>query len=314
VSWSRTLKVRQILRAQIEAGEEIALLFSDLRGFSAFTASHGDEAAFRLTQMHEGILRARIQEYGIVVKSLGDGVMAAFERPIDAVHAAVGIQQAVRKRNVESPDDPFDIGIGIASGTPVMTDIDFIGHSVNVAQRLSGLAKGGQILATDATLDAAGRDAALRYLSLGQKSLRGIGLEQISEVAWLDEAARVSDQRDRITLILTEQGTVVVEVAKDTKRAVREALEELRRVRASEEGALAAWAQRLSARFAGWAIQRSSAPTEIGREIPLDRVELRVRRGTLRLRTPKGEIELAGVARAASTHFARQVDRLREVG
>ena len=77
MSWSRTLKIRQVLRAQIEAGEEIALLFSDPCGFSAFTATRGDRAAYRLSQLHEEILRARINEYGIAVKSLGDGIMAA---------------------------------------------------------------------------------------------------------------------------------------------------------------------------------------------------------------------------------------------
>jgi class 3 adenylate cyclase len=89
VSWSRTLKVRQLLRAQLEAGEEIALLFSDIRGFSAYAAEMGDRAAFRLTQLHEGILKDCILEYGILVKSLGDGVMAAFETPALAISAAV---------------------------------------------------------------------------------------------------------------------------------------------------------------------------------------------------------------------------------
>jgi len=94
VSWSRTLKIRQILRAQLEMGEEIALLFSDIRGFSAYAAEMGDHAAFRLTQLHEGILKDRISEYGIVVKSLGDGVMAAFESQSLAIRSAVSIQQA----------------------------------------------------------------------------------------------------------------------------------------------------------------------------------------------------------------------------
>ena len=94
MSWSKTLKVRQTIRAQIESGEEIALLFSDLRGFTTYTARKGDRAAYRLTQLHEGILRERIDEYGILVKSLGDGVMAAFETPDAAIRAAVGIRSA----------------------------------------------------------------------------------------------------------------------------------------------------------------------------------------------------------------------------
>ncbi len=306
MSWSRTLKIRQILRAQIEAGEEIALLFSDLRGFSTFTASEGDRAAFRLTQLHEGILRVRISEYGIVVKSLGDGMMAAFERPIDAIRAGVAIQRAVREWNREHRDDSIDIGIGIASGTPVMTDIDFIGHSVNVAQRLSGLAKGGEILATGQICRNAGPASGLHYLPLGQRSLRGIGLEQIVEVGWLEEVGRISDVRDRITLILTAEGSVVIEVAKDPKPAVRDAVEELHRATVSEDGLVSTLAQRAAARLLRRLFRRASKASGIGREYPLERITFRYRRGTLGVRTPDGEIDLTGVPRSEAEPFLRR--------
>jgi len=311
VSWSRTLKIRQILRAQIESGEQIALLFSDLRGFSTFTASRGDQAAFRLTQLHEGILRARIDEYGIVVKSLGDGLMAAFERPDDAIRAAVAIQRAVRERNRESREETIDVGIGIASGTPVMTDIDFIGHSVNVAQRLSGLAKGGQILATDLISRGAGPSPGLQYMPLGRRSLRGIGLEEIVEVAWLEELARVSDLRDRITLILTTEGSIVIEVAKDPKPAVRDAVEELRRATAAEDGLVSALAQRAAAALLRRLFRSSSKASEIGREYPLEATDLRYRRGTFWIRTPDGEIELVGTDQEATEQFLQEAKRLR---
>ncbi len=171
MSWSRTLKVRQLLRAQLEMGEEIALLFSDIRGFSTYAAEMGDHAAFRLTQLHERILRDRISEYGIHVKSLGDGAMAAFETPILAIRSAVSIQQAFRERNAENPDDPIDVGIGIAAGTPVMTDIDFIGHSVNLAQRLSGQAKGGQIIVPASLCAGTPLPEDLHFIPIGERVL-----------------------------------------------------------------------------------------------------------------------------------------------
>ncbi len=185
MSWSRTLKVRQTIRTQLESGEEIALLFSDLRGFTTYTAREGDRAAYQLTQLHEGILRERIDEYGILVKSLGDGVMAAFETPDDAIRAAVGIQEAIRERNRESPDEPIDVGIGISSGLPVMTDIDFIGHAVNLAQRLSALAKGGQILVTERVQSLVALRKGLFYVPMGQQNLKGVGVEYVTEVAWM---------------------------------------------------------------------------------------------------------------------------------
>ncbi|HDS28955.1 MAG TPA: adenylate/guanylate cyclase domain-containing protein, partial [Candidatus Acetothermia bacterium] len=210
MSWSRTLKVRQMLRAQLEVGEPISLLFSDIRGFSTYAVRRGDRAAFQLTQLHEGILKDRISEYGILVKSLGDGVMAAFESSLLAVQAAVAIQRAFRERNAGRSAEPVDVGIGIAAGTPVMTDIDFIGHSVNLAQRLSALAKSGQILVPSQLAAHARLPHGLMVIPVGDRMLKGLGSYSLSEVAWMGEVARVSDAMDQVTLILTQRGSMVV--------------------------------------------------------------------------------------------------------
>lgn len=304
MSWSRTLKIRQALRAHIEAGEQIALLFSDLRGFSTFTATRGDEAAFRLSRLHERILRQRIDEHGIVVKSLGDGVMAAFERPIDAFQAAVAILRDARERNRDADQHPMDVGIGIATGTPVMTDIDFIGHSVNLSQRLSSLAKGGQILTSEAATKGVRLPPDLRYVDVGSRSLRGMGMEQIVEVGWLPEISRISDGRDRLTLILTSEGAIVVERAKDRKQSVREAVEELRGARAEEEGLISAILQRAAAGILKRVLQRQ-ATAEGPREFALADCRLVFRRGTLCVRSAHEEIELRSVSRALAERFIR---------
>ena len=314
MSWSRTLKIRQLLRAQLEAGETISLLFSDLRGFSAFTATRGDQAAFKLSQVHEETLRARIDEHGIVVKSFGDGVMAAFAHPIEAIRAAVGIQQAARERNRMDADEPIDVGIGIASGTPVMTDVDFIGHSVNLSQRLSALAKGGQILVSEQARRDANLPPELGFLSLGPRKLRGVGTEQVAEVTWLREVARISDAQDRLTFILTEGASLMVERAKDPKRGIREALAELRGASRQEDGVFSAMLQRAAARLARLALPEPVGGADIGRELPLHQVRLSYRRGRLFLKTAKGEIGLYGVPRVDGERFVAEADRLARGG
>ena len=311
MSWSKTLKLRQSIRAQLEAGEEIALLFSDLRGFTTYTARKGDRAAYQLTQLHEGILRERIDEFGILVKSLGDGVMAAFETPDDAIRTAVGIQEAIRERNRESPDDPIDVGIGISSGRPVMTDIDFIGHAVNMAQRLSGLAKGGQILVTDRVQELVALGEGLFYVPMGQLNLKGVGAERVAEVAWMKEIARISDAADRLTLVLTEHGTIVVELAKDTKQDIRDALDQLQEARAEEEGAFSAFLQRTIARFTQRLIGASLGVFGMKREQGVDRVELSLGGDVLSVATPDGTFTLRGVERGAAADFIEKAKRIR---
>jgi len=311
VSWSRTLKVRQILRVQIEAGEEIALLFSDLRGFSSYAAKEGDRAAFRLTQIHEVLLRERINEYGIVVKTLGDGVMAAFETPTHAVQAAVAIQNVLRERNREATE-PLHVGIGIACGTPVMTDIDFIGHSVNLAQRLSALAKGGQILVDSRVKRDSPLDMPLRYLPLGMRSLPGVGIEETFEVGWIAERARVSDGGDHVSLILTEQGTLVTTVARDAWREVREALEQLRRTSATEEGWLRALRQRAVAAIVLRLVKGSAESLRSLREQPVERTRLGYRRGRLVAKSPEGRLVLHGPSREDVERFLGAVEVVRK--
>lgn len=311
MSWSRTLKVRQMLRAQIEAGEPICLLFSDLRGFSTYTADKGDRAAFRVAQVHEEILRERIAESGIVVKSLGDGIMAAFEKPVDAIRAAVSIQQAIRERNRTTPDVPMDVGIGISIGTPVMTDIDFIGHSVNVAQRLSAAAKGGQILVTEEISARVSLPTALRYVRTGQRDLRGVGVERLVEVAWMGEVARVSDANDQLTLILTERGTIVIEVARDTKKELRDALDRLGSARAAEEGAVSALLQRVLAAVARRVVGPPPSASDFAREQAVDRLRLAYRRGGIHVRAPSASVLLRGVDRADAERFLEEVERAR---
>jgi class 3 adenylate cyclase len=307
VSWSRTLKIRQLLRAQLEVGEEIALLFSDIRGFSAYAAEMGDRAAFRLSQVHEVILKDRISEYGILVKSLGDGVMAAFESPELAIQSAVSIQQAFRERNAESVDDPIDVGIGVAAGTPVMTDIDFIGHSVNMAQRLSALAKGGQILVLSSLAEHISLLDDLYFIPMGERMLKGLGSESVAEVAWIHELSRISDASDQITLLLTDSGTIVVELAKDTKQVLRDAMEQLQRARASEDGVFSAFLQRSIARFTQRLISVPFRALRIKREQDVGSLEFSLRGTTLNIETPEGTFALKGVDPRQARTFIEQV-------
>lgn len=307
MSWSRTLRVRQLLRAQLEMGEEISLLFSDIRGFSTYAAQMGDRAAFRLTQLHEGILKDRISEYGILVKSLGDGVMAAFETATLAIQAAVSIQQAFRERNGENPDDPIDVGIGIASGTPVMTDIDFIGHSVNLAQRLSGQAKSGQILVPATLVSGTSLPDPLHFIAAGEQVLKGIGSEVLMEVAWIREVARVSDALDQITLILTEKGTVVVELAKDPKQGIRDAMEQLLHARSEEDGAVSALLQRSMARFTKRLIGLPYSASRIAREQDVRQLQFTLRGHTLSIEAPDSRFALKGVDPLVAQRFMEYV-------
>lgn len=309
MSWSRTLKIRQQLRSHIEAGEEIGLFFSDLRGFSAFAAREGDHAAFELAEEHEAILRDTIGDHGIVVKTLGDGIMAAFEQSRDALVAAVGLQRALRDRNARTSSAPLHVGIGVSGGTPIMTDVDFIGNSVNLAQRLSSIAKGSQILTTKSVQRVARLSEDLRYVALGERTLKGVGAAEIVEVAWLGEVARISDARDRLTLVLTDRGTIVIEFAKDARLDAADALRNLLDVGIVDAG-WRATLQRAAARLAWRALRGSASRLEGTIERPVETVRLTLARRELSLRVGARTLVLPSVDARDARRFVEAAGKL----
>jgi len=296
MSWSTTLKNRQRIRAALDAGETIAVMFSDIRGFTSYTAREGDDAAFRLSQLHRRLLEEIIEECGgVLVKTLGDGIMAAFPEPGRGLGAAASIQRAIRDKNRTSDDVQIDVGIGLAAGTPIMTEADLIGHSVNLSQRISSLAKGGQILLDASVFDAAAVPQDVRCIPLGPRKLKGLGEESVYELLWLPERARISDGKDLVTLILTDRNTLLIEVAK-----------ELAMPSPPEEGAfsrgLSKWIRRGTQ-----AIVRASLGAFGVREHPLDAVHATLHGRDLVLRYGNGGLRLRDVDPELAKTFIEQM-------
>jgi class 3 adenylate cyclase len=312
MSWSTILKNRQQIRACVEAGEEIAVMFSDIRGFTSYTALKGDRAAYRLAQLHESLLKERIEgRGGIIVKTMGDGIMAAFPEPAQGIRAAVTIQQAIRSRNKEIPNEQIGVGIGLASGTPIVTEADLIGHSVNLAQRVSSLAKGGQILVTEKVKRDIPFLEGLHYIPVGKRELKGLGRVKLYEVAWMSEVARLSDGEDRFTLVLTERGTLVVELAKEIQDHLEDTLEGMEDAQ-KEEGAFSALLQKGIARFTQTIIDKSLSAAGIMREQSLDRMTLSFDGNEVVVKSGKKVLRLKDVDPAAAATFQEKLRKVKD--
>lgn len=119
----------------------VTVVFTDLEGFTSFTATQGDEAAAELVNTHNRwvgpVVRSR---GGRIVKRLGDGLMLSFPAPEAAVLAAVEL--------VSEDPSPLRVRAGLHHGEAVVTHDDVMGHVVNVAARLTELAKGGEAIAS----------------------------------------------------------------------------------------------------------------------------------------------------------------------
>jgi class 3 adenylate cyclase/CheY-like chemotaxis protein len=156
-----TDKADEYLRAR---RREIVVVFLDLRGYTAFTETHGPDAVMRaLNEFHIAMGKIIMAYDGTVERFTGDGMMIFFNDPIEIANPAErAVKMAIdmQKRMIQIDDEwqqrghDMKMGIGITQGYATLGAIGFegrrdytaIGSVVNLAARLCGQAAGGEIL------------------------------------------------------------------------------------------------------------------------------------------------------------------------
>ena len=97
-----------------------SFLVADIRGYTAYTAAHGDEAAATLVEHFAGMVSDGVTAWaGTLVELRGDEALAAFESPRSAVRAAAELQAAFDDESHQYPDLPLRVGIGLDAGEAV---------------------------------------------------------------------------------------------------------------------------------------------------------------------------------------------------
>jgi adenylate cyclase len=162
VFWDRGHK-----RGGRDTVSEATVVFTDLEGFTQYTSSHGDDAALTLLAEHHRRASPIVRQWGgRIVKHIGDGLMLVFPSAPSAIRAALEL--------LACAPPPLRLRAGLHTGDVVVTSDDLIGNVVNVAARVTALAKGGQVLVTADTLAAAGELADVRVLRARRRALKGV--------------------------------------------------------------------------------------------------------------------------------------------
>jgi len=175
-----------------------SVIFADLTGStSAFEALGNERATQVVTRLTQLMGETCESHHGRVVKTLGDGVLALFERERDAVDAMVELQRTHRARIAQWPPHlRMQIKVGMANGEIVQVAGDCFGEPVNLAARLCDLAAPGEIWATQALGDAVGRSPGVRVRPLGPIPIRGLAdARELCQIDWDSE-----DSTDLLTL------------------------------------------------------------------------------------------------------------------
>jgi class 3 adenylate cyclase len=157
------------------------LMFTDLENSTALYGRLGEEAAFEAIQKHFELMAGSVKGHGgQVVKTIGDSIMAVFESPEDALKAALEIQHTGREGLLK-------IRIGIHQGHCFCTraeQVDYFGTTVNIAARVMGRAKGGEILMTSTVVATEGVTSLLATLpqKSGSSSVKLKGISKAVEL------------------------------------------------------------------------------------------------------------------------------------
>jgi adenylate cyclase len=130
---------------------DVAILFTDLVDFSSWALRAGDEQALTLLRELAAAVEPAIKaEGGRVVKRLGDGHMAVFAEPTNALAAAFEVQRRMPAIDVDGYRPK--LRAGIHCGRPRKVGRDYLGVDVNIAARVMGAAGGGEVLVSETAL------------------------------------------------------------------------------------------------------------------------------------------------------------------
>ena len=153
-----------------------AIFAADVVGYSRLIRADEDGTLAALKALRLDRIEPKIAERnGRVVKLMGDGILAEFPSVIDAVRAAVEIQQTVAAHSANVPADKrIAFRVGINLGDVVIDGDDIHGDGVNVASRLEGLADPGGICVSDSVHEQVRDRLDLAFEDLGRRKVKNI--------------------------------------------------------------------------------------------------------------------------------------------
>ncbi|NIS72004.1 MAG: hypothetical protein GTO12_24670, partial [Proteobacteria bacterium] len=152
-----------------------AILSADVEGYSRLMGEDEDATIRTLTTYRELMSTLIHKHRGRVVDSPGDNLLAEFTSVVDAVRCAVEIQEELRVRNAELPENRrMEFRIGINLGDVVEEGERIYGDGVNITARVEGLAEGGGICISGTVYDSIKNKLSLSYESLGEHTVKNI--------------------------------------------------------------------------------------------------------------------------------------------
>ena len=165
---------------------DVTLMFTDLKGSTELYTKTGDVQAYRLVQKHFSLLHEIVRSRdGAVVKTMGDAIMASFNKPDDGIGASLEMLDRIDAFNRSGTvgENAIGLKIGLHRGPAIAVKanqtLDYFGQTVNVAARVQALADAGELWITADIARESGLEGSLAEKGLTlvphEVALKGVG-------------------------------------------------------------------------------------------------------------------------------------------
>jgi formylglycine-generating enzyme required for sulfatase activity/class 3 adenylate cyclase len=175
-----------------------AIVAADISGYSRLMQIDEEGTHGRVKRIERDVVEPSIVEHhGRLVKTTGDGFLAIFDSPVEAVRCGIVIQQNMVGRNASLPKHHWiEYRIGINLGDVIIEADDIYGDGVNIATRLEGLADPGQVYISGGIYEQIKQKLVCGYESLGDRKVKNI-TDPVRVYRVLPDAAAYNATRKR---------------------------------------------------------------------------------------------------------------------
>jgi class 3 adenylate cyclase len=175
-------------------------LFADLRDYTRFAETHGDQAASELLAAYRTVVRGEVEKHsGAEIRTEGDSFYVVFPSASAAIRCGLAILDAARVACERDASRTIRVGIGVHAGETVESSEGFVGSAVNIAARVCSKAKAGELLVTDIVRGLTRTSLPYVFVSVGTRRLKGIA-EPVALYRVLPEGAAVPRVRPGVRI------------------------------------------------------------------------------------------------------------------
>src|ERR1700680_4985472 len=175
-----------------------AIVAGEIAGTSLLMELDEEGTHARVKEIERDLIEPSIAEHhGRLVKTTGDGFIAIFDSPVEAVRFGIVVQQNMVGRNALLPmHHRIEYRIGVNLGDVIIEADDIYGDGVNIASRLEGIADPGQIYISSGIYEQVKHKLVCGYEALGDRKVKNI-TEPVRVYRVLADPAAFYERRKR---------------------------------------------------------------------------------------------------------------------